>query len=57
MTLAFQLHHENKNLEEAIKVLQAAFSQYPEHFNNQGGYFQLQMKPQHASDNGYNYLE
>ena len=44
MTRAFQLHHENKNLEEAIKVLQAAFSQYPEHFNNQGGYFQLQMK-------------
>lgn len=32
----FQLYHENNASDEVIKVLQAAFSKYPNHVNHQG---------------------
>ena len=34
-----QLYHENKSLDEAIKVLQTALSKHPDHANNQGKLF------------------
>jgi len=32
----FQLYHENKSPEEAASVLDAAFTKFPTHVNNQG---------------------